>query len=76
MAHQARRYGELAAPIVIIQGDRDGVVASETHAKAFAAASPHAKLIVLSGIGHMPHHAAADRVVAEIEELVRMANSE
>jgi pimeloyl-ACP methyl ester carboxylesterase len=74
LARQARRYGDLVAPTVIIQGDSDGVVAIENHAEALAAAAPHAKLVVLPGIGHMPHHAAADRVVAEIEELVRMAN--
>src|SRR5579859_1636768 len=76
LARQARRYGDLLAPTVIIQGDSDGVVAIEKHAEALAAAAPHAKLVVLPGIGHMPHHAAADRVVAEIEELVRMANGE
>ena len=32
--------------------------------------------VVLPGVGHMPHHAAPDRVIAEIEELGRMANSE
>ena len=76
LLHQARRYHELAAPIVIIQGDRDSVVASERHAKALAAAAPQAKLIVLPGIGHMPHHAATDRVLAEIEALTRMVSGE
>lgn len=75
LLHQARRYHELAAPIVIIQGDRDGVVVCETHAKAFAAAAPHAKLIMLPGVGHMPHHAATDRVLAEIEEAAERANN-
>jgi len=30
---------------------------------------PHAKLEVLPGFGHMLHHAAADKVIAEIERL-------
>ena len=30
---------------------------------------PGAKLIVLPGVGHMPHHAAPDLVTAEIEAL-------
>jgi pimeloyl-ACP methyl ester carboxylesterase len=77
LTRQAPRYRELAVPTVVIQGDRDGVVAIETHAKALAAAAPHAKLVVLPGVGHMPHHAAADRVVAEIEELAKeIANGE
>ena len=61
---------------VIINGDSDAIVPVEKHAKALAAAAPRARLIVLPGIGHMPHYAAADRVVVEIEELARMVNGE
>lgn len=73
LARQAPRYRELVVPTVIVQGDRDRIVSIEKHAKAFAAAAPQAKLIVLPGVGHMTHYAAADRVMAEIEQLVRMA---
>ena len=66
---QAPRYATLAARTVIMTGDRDMVVAPRQHALAFAAAVPAAKLVVLPGIGHMLHHAAKDRVVAEIEEI-------
>lgn len=76
LAQQAPRYRELALPMVIVQGDCDGIVPIEKHAQVLAAAAPQAKLVVLPGIGHMPHHAATERVVAEIEELVRMANGE
>ena len=57
----------LAVPTVIITGDRDLIVAPRRHAMAFAEAVPAAKLVVLPGIGHMLHHAAAERVAAEIE---------
>ena len=70
LARQAPRYRELAVPMVIVQGDCDGVVSIERHAKALATAVPQARLVVLPGVGHMPHHAATDRVVAEIEELL------
>ena len=30
---------------------------------------PGARLVVLPGIGHMPHFAATDRIVAEIDGL-------
>ena len=70
LTRQASRYRELAVPTVIVQGDSDGIVPVEKHARTLAAAVPQAKLVVLPGIGHMPHHAATDRVVAEIEELV------
>jgi pimeloyl-ACP methyl ester carboxylesterase len=66
----ARRYAALTAPAVIMTGDRDMIVAPRRHAKAFAAAVPNAKLVILPGIGHMLHHAAADRVIAEIEALM------
>ncbi len=68
-ARESGRYATLAAPTVIITGDRDLVVAPRRHALVFAAAVPHAKLVVLPGIGHMLHHAAAERVIEEIEEL-------
>jgi len=76
LTRQSPRYRELAVPTVIVQGDCDGIVPIEKHAEALAAVAPHAKLVVLTGVGHMPHHAAPERVVAEIEELVRMANGE
>ena len=68
---QAARYGTLAVPTVVISGDRDLIVAPGQHAMAFAEAVPAAKLVVLSGIGHMLHHAAAERIAAEIDALAR-----
>jgi pimeloyl-ACP methyl ester carboxylesterase len=38
----------------------------------FATAVPAAKLVILPGIGHMLHHAATERVLAEIEGLAAM----
>jgi pimeloyl-ACP methyl ester carboxylesterase len=69
---QVARYPELAAPVVVVSGNMDFVVAPQPHAFAFAAAVPRARLVMLPGIGHMLHHAAADRVVAEIEGLATM----
>jgi len=66
---QVARYTTLATPAVVMTGDRDLIVAPDRHAFAFARAVPGAKLIVLPGIGHMLHHAAAEQVVAEIERL-------
>ena len=69
LARAARRYGAISVPTIIMTGTRDMVVAPRRHAFAFAAAVPAAKLVVLPGVGHMLHHAAADRVIAEIEEM-------
>src|ERR1700733_759370 len=68
------RYASLATPTVVITGTRDMVVAPRHHAFAFSEALPAAKLVVLPGVGHMLHHMASDRVIAEIEEL--MPNTE
>jgi len=69
-AKEAERYGGLTGPTVIMTGDRDLVVAPRRHAFAFAAAVPRVKLVVLPGVGHMLHHVAEERVVAEIENLM------
>jgi pimeloyl-ACP methyl ester carboxylesterase len=63
------RYAYVAAPTVIMTGDRDLIVVPRRHAQAFAAAAPRARLVILPGIGHMLHHVAAERVVAEIETI-------
>jgi pimeloyl-ACP methyl ester carboxylesterase len=72
VTRQAPRYGQIAAPVAIIVGDRDSTVSPRIHSQALARAIPHARLIMLPGIGHMPHHVAADAVAAEVE---RMASS-
>jgi pimeloyl-ACP methyl ester carboxylesterase len=67
---QSPRYAGIGAPTTIITGDRDTVVIPRIHAHALAAALPHSKLVALEGVGHMPHHVARERVVAEIEEMM------
>lgn len=66
---QTPRYREIAVPTVIVSGDRDTTVGLEIHSRVAATLIPGAKLIVLPGIGHMPHHVAADAIVAVIEQL-------
>ncbi len=69
LAQQAERYGALAAPTIVLAGDRDPLVPPERHGVKLAAASPSVKLTVLPGFGHMLHHAAADEIVAAVEEV-------
>ena len=75
VAAQAPRYGEISAPTVIISGDRDATVSVEIHSRAIAAMVPQARLVVLPGVGHMPHHVASDTVIAEIDRLALMATA-
>jgi pimeloyl-ACP methyl ester carboxylesterase len=65
---QPARYRGLAVPTLVMTGTADFVVAPQLHAVPFAAAVPHAKLVMLPGIGHMLHHASAERVAGEIDE--------
>src|SRR6516225_7182006 len=69
---QPPRYRGLAIPILVMAGAADFVVGPQLHAIPFATAVPHTRLIILPGIGHMLHHVAAERVLAEIEGLAAM----
>ncbi|CAA9312070.1 MAG: Beta-ketoadipate enol-lactone hydrolase [uncultured Microvirga sp.] len=66
---QSARYGGVRVPTVIISGDADTIVWTNLHSRSLEREIPGAKLIVLPGVGHMPHHAAADLVLREIEAL-------
>ena len=66
---QVPRYGEIGVPTVIVTGSADRTVSPRLHARAFATAVPHARLILLAGIGHMPHHVEPDQIVAAVEQM-------
>jgi pimeloyl-ACP methyl ester carboxylesterase len=69
IAAQVPSYADLRSPTIIITGDRDTVVSPKINACALAATLPQAKLVLLKGVGHMPHHAAPEAVAAAIDEL-------
>lgn len=69
VTEQAPRYREIGVPTIVLTGTDDVTVAPHIHARAFARAVPHARLIMLAGIGHMPHHVSTERVVAAVEQL-------
>ncbi len=66
---QAQRYRDITAPTFIIAGDRDITVSPSIHSQALAAMLPQAQFVMLEGVGHMPHYAAPDRIVAAIAEM-------
>ena len=68
------RYGAIRAPTEIVAGDSDGVVSTRIHALACARDIPGARLTILNGVGHSPHHTAADRVVEIVLEAERRAS--
>lgn len=66
---QSPRYGEIRCPVTVISGDADSVVWTHLHSVGLARDIRQAKLVVLPGVGHGPHHADPDLVVAEIRAL-------
>jgi pimeloyl-ACP methyl ester carboxylesterase len=75
VAAQAPRYGEIRMPVTVISGDVDKTVSTNIHSRPFTATVPHAKLIVLEGVGHMVQNAAPDLVAAEIEAMIAKVSS-
>ena len=70
VAEQAPRYGNITAPTLVITGDADKTVSPGIHSRPFAASVPHAKLIVLPGVGHMVQNAAPELVMREIDAMI------
>lgn len=65
------RYGDLATPLEILHGEADGILPAEQHALPLAAKARQARLTLLPGVGHMPHHAAPAETLAAIGRLAR-----
>jgi pimeloyl-ACP methyl ester carboxylesterase len=69
VSRQTAFHGEIAQPVTLITGDRDETVSPVIHSQAFSREAQQAKLVVLPGVGHQPHYAAPDLVLAEIRAL-------
>jgi pimeloyl-ACP methyl ester carboxylesterase len=69
----APRYGEIAVPVEILHGDADTTTGLRIHAEPLARAIPGARLTVLPGVGHMPHHAALPETLAAIRRIATRA---
>jgi pimeloyl-ACP methyl ester carboxylesterase len=69
VAEQSRRYGDISCPVTVISGDADGVVWTHLHSAGLARDIAQTNLIIMPGVGHGPHHADPDRIIAEIRAL-------
>ena len=56
----APRWHEISAPTIVIAGEDDRIVWTDIHARAFARAVPHARLVTVPGLGHKPDYWTAD----------------
>lgn len=73
LQYMVQYYPDIRQPIEILHGDRDPVVGLQLHSQAMAADVPGANLVTLEGVGHMPHHAAPEEVVAAIHRAASRA---
>ncbi len=72
---QAPRMSAIRRPVAILSGDYDGVVLTERHSFGSARDIPNARLTMLAGVGHSPHWADANEVVAQVEDLAARLQS-
>ena len=66
-------YKALSLPVEIVHGDADTIVGLTVHSTRMVEDIPGANLVTLNGIGHMPHHAKPDEVVAAIDRAAARA---
>lgn len=69
LVEQAPRYETLRVPSVIVAGDADPVVQTRLQTDPLVQAMPHARRVVLPGVGHMLTYTAPDTLVREVEAL-------
>lgn len=67
------RLPTLTLPIELVHGDTDAIVPLHIHSLPLSQRLPNAHLTVLPGIGHMPHHAAPEAVLAAIDRVAARA---
>ena len=71
LAQQSRRYGDIAAPAIVITGNADFTVSPKIHSYPFHHAVKGSELIKLKGVGHMPHYVRRAVVADAVLRLAR-----
>lgn len=71
LEEQSRLYARVRCPVEILHGTADDTVALAIHAEGMQALLPKSRLTRLEGVGHMPHHARPEAVIAAIARLAR-----
>ena len=69
-------YTKIQAPVSLIYGSQDQIIAQFTHAGGFKYVVPHARYIMLPNIGHVPHYFHQDIVRKEIERISEATTTE
>lgn len=69
LIRQSRDYGRLQVPVEIVSGTEDFIIDPKRQPIPFAELLPDARLTLLDGVGHMPHHVAPDAILAALDRL-------
>lgn len=64
-------YPELSIPVEILHGTADTIVPDDVHAIPMSRLLPNGNLVLLEGLGHMPHHADPISVVEAVDRAAR-----
>jgi pimeloyl-ACP methyl ester carboxylesterase len=67
------RLTSLTLPIEMVHGDADTIVPLSIHSRPLSERLPNAHLVVLPGVGHMPHHTNPDAVLDAIDRAATRA---
>lgn len=67
------RLTGLTLPIELVHGDADTIVPLTIHSLPLSQRLPNARLTVLPGVGHMPHHTHRDVILAAIDRAAARA---
>lgn len=68
------RWREIEVPIEAIHGDCDPIVHHGIHSERLAEEVAQARVTILPGIGHMPHHVARAEVIAAVDRAALRAD--
>jgi pimeloyl-ACP methyl ester carboxylesterase len=61
------RYPSLTLPVELIHGSADVIVPLDIHSGPLSGRLPNARLTVIDGAGHMPHHTHVETVIEAID---------
>ncbi|MEM1350822.1 MAG: alpha/beta hydrolase [Pseudomonadota bacterium] len=70
----AKHYASLDLPVEILHGTADFIVPLSVHSEPLSTQLPHARLQVMPGVGHMPHHVAPEDLRAAIDRVAAQAD--
>jgi pimeloyl-ACP methyl ester carboxylesterase len=77
-AHVSRRtgrYGTMRMPVTVVSGEADTTVWASIHTAGLAREVPDISVLLLPGVGHMPHHHDPELIAGELLALGERARA-